>query len=79
MTIEKIIQPIVFETYGESAMSRAFITDLASKIETFSPYQSRYSSREGMIFQICWNWFSGGTTAENIAKRIETALLDSGI
>jgi hypothetical protein len=71
MTTEEIIRPIITATYGDWSMSYALATDLASKIDAGSYEAGR---REDMVQMTCWNWFSGGTTAEHVAEEIEQAL-----
>jgi hypothetical protein len=72
-----IIAPIVIDTYGDNVMAAALVERLAEKIDTWpdSP-QPRYGSRtrEDMVRLTCWDWFSGGSTAECVAEDIEAAL-----
>ncbi len=84
MSTADIIRPIVNRTYGDNGMSRALAIYLADKIDTFDPVLdlcrdgSIYGvGREHMIMQVCWNWFPGGTTAKNVAERIELALKEA--
>lgn len=74
---QKTIAPIVYETYGNSQMAKALIVDLAKKIDGYQPQadDGDYGrSREYVIHMTCWNFFSGGTTAESVARKIEEAL-----
>lgn len=72
------IRPILGETYGDGSMVDALAIDLSERIERWNDHPSQPSyedrTREDMIFQTCWNWFSGGSTAESVAKQIEEAL-----
>lgn len=72
----EIIQPIIFEVYGETAMSRALAQHLAERIEageTGGGY-----SREDSIRNIVWDWMTGGDTAAYVAGLIERALVEAG-
>lgn len=66
------ILPVVIEIYGDSSMTLALVEDLSAKITKWT--DDRYRTREDMIFQTCWNWFSGGSTAEYAAREIEAVL-----
>lgn len=75
-TYEKIL-PIVTEIYGDGIMAEGLAKQLAEKVEDFDPSEFDYhgdEQREDMIRLTCWNWFSGGGTAEIAAERIEEAL-----
>lgn len=69
--IEGKVAPIIRETYGDTSMSRALTTCLVGKIDR-GDFDSR--GREHNVMLECWMWFSGGTTAERVAQRIEEAL-----
>lgn len=69
----EIIQPIIFDTYGESSATRALSWDILHRMEI--PDGAR--SREERIMHICWNWMTGGGTAEVVAGRIERALVEA--
>lgn len=71
-TTHNVIEPIILRTYGDNGMSRALVVHLAAKIND-GDYDSR--GREHMIMHICWDWFSGGTTAEAVAGEIEAQLV----
>lgn len=67
------IRPILAETYGDTNMVNALSEYLGMRIESFVPrYEDETREREIML--MIWNWYSGGTTAEATAKRIEAAL-----
>ena len=68
MDIEATITPIITSTYGDNDMSRALIAHLVGKIPTLG------QSRQHDVMLTCWDWFSGGTTAESVARKIEEAL-----
>lgn len=82
MTTLELIQPIVYQTYGSGPMVQALAQHLALKIDRYSPdsavYEGRAAyechSRERMIMLVCWDWFSGGDTARDVAHRIEESL-----
>lgn len=65
------IEPILRETYGKGAMCSALVDNLAAKIDA-KDWDDR--GREYMVHMMCWDWFSGGTTAENTARKIEAVL-----
>lgn len=78
-TLDTIL-PILTDTYGEGGMVRALAEHLSVKIDRWdspNPVQPTYGARdrEDMVRQTCWDWFSGGTTAEGVARRIEEALV----
>jgi hypothetical protein len=70
------IWPIIVEAYGANAMSDSLAKHLAAKIDAWPDVKPMYGAetREEMIRHTCWNWFSGGSTAEYVAKRIEAVL-----
>lgn len=77
-THDKIL-PLILETYGNGSMPRALAAHLAPKIDEFEPgdpdiYGELEQQRQRMIMETCWIWFSGGTTAEDLAGQIEEAL-----
>lgn len=78
MTTYEKIAPIIFETYGEAAMPKALAENLAVDIDSYneSAAAGRYlvNTREELIWHTCWDWFSGGSTAEYVAKKIEAVL-----
>jgi hypothetical protein len=67
------IKPAIVRTYGASPMAHSLAAHLADRIDTWEP---RYpdETRENMIRETCWNWFSGGSTATIAARRVEEAL-----
>jgi hypothetical protein len=71
------IQEILAGIYGDSDMSRGLAERLEQKITNWQPYYPD-ETREDMIREVCWMWFSGGGTAAIAAKRIEAMLLDNG-
>lgn len=64
-----IVAPIVTKTYGPSAMAKGLAMHLSEKIDAYTG-----DDRERMIMLTCWDWFSGGTTAEGVAHAIEEKL-----
>ena len=68
-----IISPILHSTYGKGGMVADFADHLAQKIDAYDG-----TDRERMILDMCWNWFSGGTTAASVARKIEEALCAVG-
>lgn len=67
-----IIEPIIRQTYGTSPMALALAGHLAEGVEA-NDFDSR--GREYWLMVRCWDWFSGGTTADHVAQRIEAKLL----
>lgn len=77
MTTADVIRPILVETYGDGSMVHSLADHLAEKIDAWpEKIQPNYyaSTREDMILRTCWDWMSGGTTAEAVAAEIEDAL-----
>jgi hypothetical protein len=74
MSTLDIIEPIIVKTYGKGAVSVALAEHLANKIDTFQSRQFGPETREDMIRETCWNWMTGGSTAERAAGKIEIAL-----
>lgn len=72
MSTHELIEPIIVRTYGTSPMTKAMVEHLASKIERGD--FDHYDSREDMIRSVCWDWMTGGSTAEVVAQRIEAVL-----
>ncbi len=71
------IRPIIEDTYGKDALSDTLIKSLVHKIETFEAedHDSYYGrSRENIVRETCWLFFSGGSTAASVARHIEEAL-----
>jgi hypothetical protein len=71
MTTLEIIQPILFKTYGEGDWTKALSVELANRIDN---KKEDYRGRQHMIMMCCWDWMTGGTTAESVAEEIEEAL-----
>jgi hypothetical protein len=70
-----IVKPILVKTYGAGSMTLALADHLAESIDNYIPrWKSQGSNRESMIRETCWNWMTGGTTAERVARDIEAAL-----
>lgn len=65
------VLPIITKTYGKGSMANALAAHLAEKIDR-NDFDSR--GREHGVMLTCWAWFSGGSTAESAARRIEEAL-----
>lgn len=71
------VAPILKLTYGEGVMVDALADELAKKLAAWPDCdQPRYGAetREDMTRLMCWDWFSGGGTAEGVARKIEVAL-----
>lgn len=68
--IKERIAPILAKTYGDSPMCDGLADHLAEHLLAFAPGEKR----RRMVMNICWDWFSGGTTAEFVAGEIEEAL-----
>lgn len=64
------VREIIISTYGNGSMPHA----LADYIEEELQNLPASVDRETWLRNVCWNWFSGGTTAEGVAARIEAAL-----
>lgn len=67
------IRPILIKTYGRGGMVDALANVLAEKIDAYDPQDDR-DSRERMVMLVCWDWMTGGTTAQFCASDIERAL-----
>lgn len=76
MSTLDVIRPILRATYGEGTMVDALADHLAEKLDAGG--HGHYASREDMVTSLCWDWMSGGTTAEVVARRIERVLTDRG-
>lgn len=79
----ELIAPFLYQTYGEGGYIRSLVQHLAGRIESFQPRDPAYhgdveTQREKMIMHVCWDWQSGGSTAESVARRIEAALVEAG-
>lgn len=74
---EETILPILRKTYGTGGMVDALADHLAMRIASGEPYVYG-RGREYMIMRTCWDWFSGGTAANQVAGAIEDALRARG-
>ncbi len=74
MSTSDVIGPILRATYGKGAMADALIGHLAAKLDAGD--YGRYAGREDMVVAVCWDWMTGGATAEAVAKQIERALTE---
>lgn len=70
MSTENAIRPTIFRTYGDNGMSRALVVHLAERIDAYG----QGHDRPNMVMRICWDWFSGGDTADRASLEIEAAL-----
>lgn len=68
-----LVTTIVTDVYGQNAMARGLASDLIEKIPGWDEGNDE-RDREHQIMLTCWNWFSGGSTAEAVARKIETVL-----
>lgn len=75
----EIIQPIIFDVYGDTAMARALAEHLAERVENTDWRKETSYSREDSIRNVCWDWMTGGDTAQYVANRIEAALVEAGL
>lgn len=60
--------------YGDSKMVEGLADHLDEKIERFEVRDPAYygdNQLNDMIRETCWNWFSGGGTAQIAADRVE--------
>jgi type IV pilus biogenesis protein CpaD/CtpE len=78
MNTLEVVQPIIVDTYGKGSMTIALAEHVANEIDTFEP-QYPDDTREDMIRLTCWNWMTGGSTAEIVARKIEAALEAAGV
>ena len=69
--LQEAILPILSKTYGAGSYTEALAAALADRI-SHECWDSR--GREYMVMLACWDWFSGGTTAEATARKIEEAI-----
>lgn len=72
------VQPIVSRIYGRlhEQRSQELAVRLAERIDAWEPRDPE-DTREDMVREMCWSWFSGGSTAAIVARDIEGALNDS--
>lgn len=77
---EDLIRSLVVKTYGGGSMPLALSVELARKIDNYEPRTDDLEDedRERMIRDTCWNWFSGGGTANSLAAKIEALLVEAG-
>jgi hypothetical protein len=68
--VNDIVTTIIINVYGRNTMAKSLAYDLIEKMPGWDK-----DDREHQIMQTCWNWFSGGSTAEAVAYKIEMALL----
>lgn len=69
------IRPILLATYGKTAMVDDLVVHLSEEIDAYpNGVRGGYRSREETIMLICWDWMTGGTTADSVAKKIEAVL-----
>jgi hypothetical protein len=71
-TREKVA-PILHRTYGKGGMVDALADHLATQIDAY-PTTPGTRSRQDIIMLTCWDWFSGGDTANHVAEQIEAVL-----
>jgi hypothetical protein len=73
-----VIQPAVFETYGDGGKARVLAESIALGVDT-NRWRAQEDGREDGIRILCWSFFAGGSTAAIAARRIETALRKAGL
>jgi hypothetical protein len=73
---QAIITPILERTYGKGNMVDALAALLAARIDNWpnAPEYEKSRGREYIVMSICWDWMTGGDTAEYVAKKIEAVL-----
>lgn len=71
---EDVIRPIILQTYGDNGVTRAMVVHLAERIDNYDGHYDERGGREHMVMRVCWDWMTGGTTAESVARKIEDAL-----
>jgi hypothetical protein len=83
MDTAAIIEHVIKDTYGNTEFVGAAVQDVANTIDKYNldadyrtVSQRRGRTREDVTMLKLWDWFSGGTTAENAAKRVEAALAE---
>lgn len=64
--VRDVVRPILHATYGRSHMSEALAHEVASQIAA--------GADEARIRRVCWDWMTGGSTAEAVARDIFAAL-----
>jgi hypothetical protein len=74
--MNEIITRIVTNRYGHNAMARGLADDLIAKMPDWNALDG--DERERQIMLTCWNWFSGGSTAEVVAHQIKMRLFGAG-
>jgi hypothetical protein len=65
------ILPVVQRIYGAGDWTEALTRELARRLDLMD-WDSR--GREYMVMMICWDWMTGGSTADYASKEILTAL-----
>jgi hypothetical protein len=73
MNTADIIRPILIETYGKGGLVEALVDNLADAIDHVWQNDER-DELERSIMLSCWNWFTGGCTADMTATKIMEAL-----
>lgn len=71
--MDSIIRTVVTNRYGRNPMANGLADDLIEKIPGWDK-----DDRERQIMLTCWNWFSGGSTAEVVAHQIKMGLFEAG-
>jgi hypothetical protein len=74
--MNEIITTVVTGRYGQNAMAYGLAEDLIKKMPDWN--EEDREERERQIMLTCWNWFSGGGTAEIVAHQIKMALFEAG-
>jgi hypothetical protein len=67
------VSPIIARIYGTDETAAALALQLVERIDAWEP-RFPNETRENMIRETCWMWFSGGSTAAIAARDIEAAL-----
>lgn len=76
MTTFDIVRETLESIYGEGSFCQAGYEHIASKIDAWPDVKPSYQAenREEMIMHACWDFFTGGSTAQIAARRLEEAL-----
>ena len=78
-TTRDVITPILYRTYGKGKMVDSLADHLAAEIDAWAPdprLRGTNLDRETMIMRVCWDWMTGGSTAESVAREIDRAVFE---
>lgn len=79
MTTLEIVQSVLEPIYGSGSFPQAGYQHIAKKVDAWPNCKPSYHARdrEQMILHTCWDFFTGGGTAEIAARRLEEALVSN--